>query len=136
MKDCIFCKIIKGEIPCYKIYEDDNVLAFLDITPVNPGHTLIIPKNHHIDLLELPEIEAQILITTIKKITPAIISGVEAKAFNLNLNNGKFAGQVVGHVHWHIIPRFEEDKKELWHGSSHNAEEMENILKKIKSFIK
>ena len=54
MEDCIFCKIVKGEIPCHKVYEDDDVLAFLDISPVNPGHTLVIPKRHYADLLELP----------------------------------------------------------------------------------
>ncbi len=136
MEDCIFCKIIKGEVPCYKIYEDDSILAFLDIAPVNPGHTLIIPKKHYIDLLELPEIEAQKLISKIKIIAPAVISGLGAKGFNLNLNNGKVAGQQVAHFHWHIIPRFEGDSRELWHGKSYNEGEAELIVKKIKNLIK
>lgn len=136
MEDCIFCKIVKGEIPCHKVYEDDDVLAFLDISPVNPGHTLVIPKRHYVDLLELPETEAQTLIARIKKIAPAVISGVEAKAFNLNLNNGKIAGQEVGHFHWHIVPRFEGDGRELWRGQPYGEGEAEAILEKIKNLIK
>ncbi len=136
MEDCIFCKIVKGEIPCHKVYEDDDVLAFLDISPVNPGHTLVIPKRHYADLLELPEVEAQTLIARIKKIAPAVISGVESRAFNLNLNNGKIAGQEVGHFHWHIVPRFEGDGRELWHGRPYGEGEAEAILEKIKNLIK
>ncbi len=136
MEDCIFCKIVKGEIPCHKVYEDDDVLAFLDISPVNPGHTLVIPKRHYADLLELPEVEAQRLIARVKKISPAVISGVEAQAFNLNLNNGKVSGQEVAHVHWHIVPRFEGDGRELWHGRPYGEGEVEEILEKIKNLIK
>lgn len=136
MEDCIFCKIVKGEIPCHKVYEDDDVLAFLDISPVNPGHTLVIPKCHYADLLELPEVEAQRLIARVKKISPAVISSVEAQAFNLNLNNGKVSGQEVAHVHWHIVPRFEGDGRELWHGRPYGEGEVEEILEKIKNLIK
>ncbi len=136
MEDCIFCKIVKGEIPCHKVYEDDDVLAFLDISPVNPGHTLVIPKRHYADLLELPEVESQRLIARVKKISPAVISGVEAQAFNLNLNNGKVSGQEVAHVHWHIVPRFEGDGRELWHGRPYGEGEVEEILEKIKNLIK
>lgn len=136
MEDCIFCKIIRGEIPCHKVYEDDDVLVFLDISPVNPGHTLVIPKKHYDDLIQLPETEAQLLIAKIKKIAPAVISGVGAKAFNLNLNNGKISGQEVAHVHWHIVPRFEGDGRQLWHGQPYGAGEAEAILEKIKNLIK
>jgi len=133
MSDCIFCKIIVGEIPSYRVYEDDGVLAFLDITPVNPGHTLIVPKKHYANLLELPEAEASQLIATIKKITPAILAGVGAIDFNLELNNGPLAGQVVNHCHWHIVPRFAADGRELWHGNQYGEGEAEMILEKIKS---
>lgn len=136
MEDCIFCKIVKGEIPCHKIYEDDEVLAFLDISPVNPGHTLVIPQKHYANLLQLPEAEAQLLIAKIKKIAPAVISGAGAEAFNLNLNNGKISGQEVAHVHWHIVPRFEGDGRQLWRGQPYGAGEAEVIVEKIKNLIK
>lgn len=135
MSDCIFCKIIAGEIPCYKVYEDDNVLAFLDITPVNPGHTLVVPKKHFANLLELPEEEANRLIAAVKKITPAILAGVGATDFNLELNNGPVAGQVVNHFHWHIVPRFAADGRELWHGNPYGESEAEKILERIKKNI-
>jgi len=135
MPDCIFCKISAGEIPVYKIYEDDAVLAFLDITPVNPGHTLVIPKNHFDNLLDLPEAEAHKLIGIIKKIAPAILTGVGADGFNLELNNGTVAGQVVNHVHWHIVPRYQGDGRELWHGRNYGEGEAEKVLEKIKSKI-
>ena len=86
MSDCIFCKIVAGEIPAYKVYEDRDILAFLDITPVNPGHTLIISKMHYENLLELPNELASKLIGVVKKISPAIIKGVGATAFNLEQN--------------------------------------------------
>jgi len=131
--DCIFCKIIAGEIPAYKVYEDEKILAFLDITPVNPGHTLVVPKEHHADLLDLPEELACQAISVIKKITPAILAGTGAKAFNLNLNNGITAGQLVSHFHWHIVPRFEGDGYELWHGKSYGEGEAEAVLEGIKN---
>lgn len=131
--DCIFCKIVAGEIPAYKIYEDDDVLAFLDIVPVNPGHTLVIPKKHHPNFVDLPEELACKIVKVIKKITPAILSGVGSKDFNLGLNNGKTAGQLVEHFHWHIMPRLEGDGYDVWHGKSYEAGEAENVLEKIKA---
>lgn len=133
MEDCLFCKIITGEIPSYKIYEDDDVLAFLDITPVNPGHTLVIPKEHFANLLELPNDLACKIVSVIKKITPAILAGVGAESFNLGLNNGSLAGQLVNHFHWHIMPRFNGDGYELWHGQAYGEGEAKEVMNKIKS---
>ena len=133
--DCIFCKIIAGDIPAYKVYEDDDVLVFLDIAPVNPGHTLVVPKKHYNSLLDLPETEAHKLISAVKKIVPAILAGVSANSFNLGLNVGVEAGQAVPHLHWHIMPRYEGDGLELWHGGSYAAGEAEKVLEKIKSKI-
>lgn len=131
--DCIFCKIVAGDIPAYKVYEDDDVLAFLDIAPVHPGHTLVIPKKHYENLLDLPETEAAKLVSAIKKITPAVLAGVGANSFNLGLNSGIEAGQAVPHFHWHIMPRYEGDGLELWRGGSYPAGEAERTLEKIKS---
>ncbi len=135
MENCIFCKIIAGEIPSYKVYEDDEVLAFLDITPVNFGHTLVIPKKHYENLVSLPEELAEKVFAVAKKIAPAITSGVGAEGFNLTLNNGPVAGQAVGHVHFHIIPRFSGDGYELWRGKEYPAGKAGEIAEKIKNQI-
>jgi len=130
--DCIFCKIAAGEIPSHKVYEDGEVLAFLDITPVNPGHTLVIPKSHYGNLLDLPEDLLCALAKAVKKITPAVLAGIGAPGFNLGLINGAVAGQAVDHVHFHIMPRFEGDGRQLWHGQAHKEGEAEKIAEKIK----
>ena len=133
--DCIFCKIIKGELPKYKVYEDEDVLAFLDINPVAGGHTLVVPKKHFVDLISAPpEVAANIMAIT-QKIAPAIIEAVGATAFNLGLNNGVQAGQVVDHLHIHIIPRFAGDGLQLWPKIKMKPGELEEIAKKIKSQV-
>ena len=105
MTDCIFCKIAEGKIPCAKIYEDKNAIAFLDISPVNKGHTLIAPKKHYENLQAIPEEELCAVMKAVKKIAPAIIRAINAPSFNLIISNGKEAGQEVFHMHVHIIPQ-------------------------------
>jgi len=107
--DCVFCKIIKGEIPSSKIYEDDLILAFLDIAPFNYGHALIIPKDHHHSLTTLPAEYSHALMDLAPRIAVAQMRILKAEAFNLLLNNGSVAGQAVPHVHLHVIPRFTND---------------------------
>lgn len=132
MTDCVFCRIIAGELPAYKVYENDQVLAFLDITPINPGHILIAPKEHYQNLLDLPlEIAGQML-AVIKKIAPAVLKGTGAIAFNLGLNNGRGAGQAVDHVHWHLMPRFAGDGHELWQGKEYQDGQAKEVVEKIR----
>jgi histidine triad (HIT) family protein len=107
--NCIFCKIIKGEIPCTKIYEDPEVLAFMDIGPVVKGHTLVIPKAHHNPLMDTPPKILQKLITVVQTIARAQKKGLEADGINVSQANGAAAGQVVPHIHFHVIPRFTTD---------------------------
>lgn len=133
MPDCVFCKIVNGDIPSFKVYEDDNVLAFLDHTPVNSGHTIVIPKSHHKTFLDVPDELLDKIMIVIKKIAPAIVVGSGAEAFNLNLNNGQVAGQVVFHAHWHIIPRLSEDNLKNWTSRNYQAGEAEAVLGSIKS---
>jgi len=109
VNDCVFCKIIKGEIPSCKIYEDDLILAFLDIAPFNYGHALIIPKDHHHSLTTLPPEYAHAMIDLAPKIAVAQMRELKSEAFNLLLNNGSVAGQEVPHVHLHVIPRSVND---------------------------
>ena len=130
--DCIFCKIVKGEIPSHKVYEDNYVLAFLDIHPVNPGHTLVIPKEHHTDLLDTPPDLLAKLLQTIVKIAPVITKAVGAAGFNLGVNNGAAAGQIIFHTHFHIMPRFSSDGHKLWQGRDMNQEQLSKIAESIK----
>lgn len=108
MDNCIFCKIIKGDIPSTKIYEDDHVLAFLDISQVTKGHTLVIPKRHIKDLYEMDEDTASHLFRVVPKITRAIMDAMGAKGLNVAINNREVAGQTVFHSHIHLIPRYSD----------------------------
>jgi len=107
--DCLFCKIAAGEIPAQKLYEDDEIMAFLDIFPATAGHTLVMPKAHYADLPETPDGLLEKMIRAVRKLSPAILEGLGSQAFNLVVNNGKLAGQVVPHVHFHIMPRYPDD---------------------------
>ncbi len=133
---CVFCKIVKSEIPSERVYEDEKYMAFLDINPVNLGHTLIIPREHYANFSETPEQTLSQMTGIAKKIAPAIQSAVNAPAFNVMFNNGPEAGQAVFHVHMHIIPRFADDGFKLWHGRGGYGEgEMSATAKKIKEKI-
>ncbi len=109
MDGCIFCKIAVGEIPSIKIYEDDLVLAFLDIGPINFGHTLVIPKEHHESSSTIPEQTAGRMFHIGSRIGIALRRELDYEAFNLHLADGTAAGQVVLHAHLHVIPRGVED---------------------------
>lgn len=107
--NCIFCKIIAGQIPCHKLYEDDRVLAFLDIGPLSQGHCLIIPKEHYTTIDQMPADLACACAAVLPKLSKAIITATGAAGWNVLQNNGAIAGQEVNHVHFHIIPRTDDD---------------------------
>ena len=134
-KDCIFCKIVRGEIPANRIYEDKEFLAFLDIKPISKGHTLVIPKHHCKNLLDFPKAEETDLLELIKKVASAVVKATNADGFNLGMNNGKAAGQVIHHAHFHIIPRFDNDGLHNWPNKDTSKEELEQVQKKIVSFL-
>ena len=108
MNECVFCKIAQKEIPAGagKIYEDEKFIAFLDIKPNNPGHTLIIPKNHYENIYSLPDEIICNIGPIVKKIAVAVKRGVNADGINIIMNNDSAAGQIVHHAHFHIIPPF------------------------------
>ena len=106
--DCIFCKIIKGEIPSYKVYEDEKVLVFLDINPNSPGHTLIVPKEHTTDLMSISSETLSYIMEKAKEIANLIVNRLDADGFTLLQNNG--IAQDVKHFHLHIIPRYKKNK--------------------------
>lgn len=136
MDECIFCKIINSSIPSVKVYEDADFLAFLDIHPVSPGHTLVIPKAHSDKLEDTPDEVVGRLYQLVKKLAKAVMIGTEATAYNLGLNNGVAAGQVVWHTHVHIIPRRKDDGLEPWGSHDYQGNEMDEIAKKIRAAIK
>ena len=133
--DCIFCKIILGEIPSYKIYEDEKVLVFLDIGPVSYGHTLIIPKKHYANLEEITEEDICHVVVIVKKIGKAIKEGLNTEGYNITVNNDPVAGQLIAHLHFHIIPRGEGDGLKLWPGGEYKEGEAVKIADKIKKQI-
>lgn len=133
--NCIFCKIIAGEIPCTKIYEDEKVLAFLDINPVSPGHSLVVPKNHYSNLEEIPEEDLVAVIKTVKKVGRAIKDGLGIKGYNVNENNDPVAGQDVPHIHFHIIPRKEGDGFKFWSTIQYQEGQAEEVANKIKNSL-
>ncbi|MCL1890301.1 MAG: HIT family protein [Desulfovibrionaceae bacterium] len=134
---CIFCKIIQGELPCAKVYEDAQTLAFLDLNPLSPGHTLLLPKVHADTLLSLDSGSGEALIQAMRKIGQAMITGLGAEGFNCLQNNFSAAGQEVMHLHWHIIPRNRADQLAFrWnHGKYADTDEMADLARKLGGHI-
>ena len=133
MTDCIFCKIISGDIPTEKFYEDDTTLAFVDIRPVTRGHALVIPKKHSANILEADDETMTDLILKVKKIAQAVVKAVGASGFTISSNTGEASGQTVFHLHWHILPRFSNDGLKPW--AHHDVEpktraELAELIKK------
>ncbi|HEM4423583.1 TPA: HIT family protein [Streptococcus suis] len=106
MSDCIFCKIISGEIPASKVYEDGQVLAFLDITQVTKGHTLVVPKKHYRNVLDMDKKAAATLFSVVPTIARQLKEKLGASGLNIVNNNEEAAGQTVFHTHIHLLPRF------------------------------
>ena len=109
MAECIFCRIVEGEIPSRTVYETDEVLAFLDVNPLAEGHTLVIPKAHHERLTDMPESLSTEVMDALYRVTGAVEAAVDAEATTIAFNNGEAAGQEVPHVHGHVIPRWSGD---------------------------
>ena len=136
MNNCVFCKIIAGEIPGAKIYEDDLVLAFLDISPINFGHTLVIPKEHHQSSATIPEEVAGRMFRIGSRIGVALKRKLDCDAFNLHLADGTAAGQVVMHAHLHVIPRGVEDGfRWNWRQLKYEDGQLPEIARQLKSYI-
>lgn len=136
MADCVFCKIVKGEIPSSVVAQDDRTFTFLDIRPVNPGHTLVIPKAHAAHLADLPAGTGGALFESGRRIAAALRTcGLRCEGVNLFLADGTVAGQEVAHVHLHVVPRFEGDGFGLrfpaGYGTTPPREELEATAKKI-----
>lgn len=128
MTACVFCKIIEGTIPSVKVYEDEHVLAFMDIVPVTKGHVLLIPKTHRENIYDLTAEEAAQLFSVVPKIANALKEEFKPAGMNLLQNNGVYAGQAVFHSHLHLIPRYDEtDGFQLTFESKESETNMERI---------
>jgi histidine triad (HIT) family protein len=109
MDDCIFCKIVNGEVPSEKILETENFIVIKDVNPKTEGHSLIIPKEHYKNLLDIPAYLNKEMLETAKNVSLKLMEETSSKGFNLMMNNNPVAGQVVMHAHLHILPRKEGD---------------------------
>ncbi len=133
MENCIFCKIVRGEVPSNKVYENGHVLAFLDINPVSRGHTLVIPKKHCGDIFDIGEEDAKSAIAAAKKVASAAMKGLGAQGINLLNSNGKAAGQEVFHFHMHVIPRYQDDSIKMFPVQKYKETDFKVTAEKIKN---
>ena len=132
-EECVFCKIIDGTIPAYKIYEDDETLAILDIAPTNYGHTLVIPKDHTENIYTLsPELACRLMLTA-QKMAVSVKNGLDVDGINMIMNNESAAGQIINHAHIHIIPRTNDDGFKHWPHKEYKKGDMEVYRDKIKA---
>lgn len=134
MPDCLFCKIIAGQIPCHKIYENEKVFAFLDIGPVSTGHTLVVPKRHAENLAAGSAEDARALMDAIYELAPKILHGVGATGYNLGMNHGEVAGQDVLHTHLHVMPR-KEGEGRAFVKTHPSQEELAKVAEQIRAAL-
>ena len=134
--DCVFCKIIRGEIPAQRLFEDERVLAFLDINPLAPGHTVVIPKYHAEVLHALPAEWTAALSVRFGRLAEVLVQVVGAEGYNVLQNNGRVAGQVVPHVHFHIIPRRSGDGLGYrWNARPADADELARLAEQVRAAL-
>ena len=131
VEDCIFCKIAKGELPADKVYEDDEFIVFQALYQVSPGHTLIVPKEHSQDILNMKGELGLGLLKLIQKIGSSAMSALGATGFNTGINTKVSAGQAVFHTHIHIIPRYDDDNMESWPEKETTAEDRALFAQKM-----
>jgi histidine triad (HIT) family protein len=135
MEDTIFMKIIRKEVPADIVYEDEETLAFLDIHPLNPGHTLVLPKKFARNIFDIDDNTLAAIIRTVRKIALALRDVLGAEGVNIRMNNEPAAGQDVFHFHIHVIPRFTGDGYQNWHGKSYAPGESEKIVEKLRQAL-
>jgi histidine triad (HIT) family protein len=133
--DCIFCKIVAGELPSFKVYEDEKTLAFLDIHPVHAGHTLVAPKKHVLNIFDISPEDWAAVAEVVRMLATVIDKAVDADGVNIAMNNREHAGQVVPHAHVHIIPRFKNDGLKLMPQRSYESGMAEKTAEKIRAVL-
>jgi histidine triad (HIT) family protein len=138
MDECVFCRIAAGEIPSTKLYENSRVLSFLDIKPAAKGHALVIPKKHYHTLLDIPHEELCEIMEIVQKVAAAVMSTVPGtQGFNVIQSNREAAGQVIPHLHFHIIPRSKGDSLNFaWEQGKTEKEELQRYAELVKKKMK
>lgn len=137
IEECIFCKIIRGDIPSYTIFQDDRTLAFLDINPNSTGHALVIPNRHAQTIIDMQDEDVEAVFRTVKKVVKGIKAALDPEGFNLVVNQGEVAGQIVQHFHCHIMPRTKGDGIEMQvKGITLSAEDFRNLVARISRHIR
>ena len=135
-ESCVFCRIVKGELPSTRVYEDDDILAFLDINPISRGHLLVIPKGHYQTLLDVPAELGCRIMPVLAMLGKAVMTATKATGFNCLQNNFAAAGQIVFHSHWHIIPRFDGDGLKHWpHNTKIDMSAMQAVAESIREAL-
>lgn len=135
MPDCIFCRIVAGDLPAARVLKTPEVLAFLDIAPVNYGHTLVIPKAHYQNFLDLPDELWKEMGRVSRRVAQALQTTLYAQGFNLGMNNYEAAGQVVFHAHLHIIPRYFSDGLQLFPQENYKPGDMEKTAAQLRQAL-
>jgi histidine triad (HIT) family protein len=132
-QNCLFCRIIRGEVPALKVHEDEHVIAFLDVHPLAPGHTMVVPKRHFATLAQLPLEEATPLMLALQSVARRVVEAMEAPGVTIGINQGEVSGQTIPHLHIHILPRFEGDGGGSVHSVVHNppVEELQKTVERI-----
>jgi len=133
MEDTIFMKIIRREIPAEIVYEDDDTLAFLDVKPATPGHTLVIPKKPAQNIFDIDDKTLAAVMRTVRKIAPAVRDAVDAHGVHINSNHGEAAGQIVFHFHVHIVPRHDRSEFSFWPQTDYPPGDAASIAAKIRA---
>lgn len=133
-ESCMFCKIVRREAPASVVYEDEEVIAFMSILPINVGHTLVVPKKHYENIYEISEEEIAYLYKVVKKLAHAVKKAVDAEGIRIVQNNGEAAGQVIFHMHVHIIP-MNKDHSWLHPARSRAADALKDDARRIREFV-
>ena len=135
--ECIFCKIVSGEIPAVKVLDEELVVAFMDINPSSKGHMLVVPKNHAENIFEIPESDLVALIKAVKRCAKAVKEALNAEGITILQLNGKASDQIVPHLHIHVIPRWENDGLSVstWEMKPGDMEEIQEIALKVKEYL-
>jgi histidine triad (HIT) family protein len=136
--DCIFCKIVNGEIPAVKVLNEDKVFAFMDINPASRGHMLVVPKNHSENIFEIPEGDLLAVISAVKRCAGAVKEALGAEGITVLQLNGRASDQLVPHLHVHIMPRWENDGMSVshWEMGKGDIEELQEIARKVREHLR
>lgn len=134
--DCIFCKIVAGELPCHKLYEDERTLSFLDIQPGTRGHALVIPKAHARDFFDLGAEDRDAVMAAARRIAEPLMKETAAEGLNLHQSNGPAAGQVIGHFHLHLLPRRKGDGlRSPWQAQESEGSDLAEMATRIRATL-